>query len=179
MSIRTNPETSHTVRLTGVTDSLNELAGQRLRRIAQRYTAGRRAIVEVLAASDRPLTIPEIVDRGEGLALSSVYRNLATLEQAGIAVRIVTARDHIGIFVTTAGESSSDGDDVSGGGDAGAWGRATAGGGATAAFARDRFSSSISAMYLSISVRCSGDRSLALRRYSWKLLIALSGSFRP
>lgn len=94
MSIRTIPETGDTVRLTSVTDSLNELAGQRLRRISQRYTAGRRAIVEVLAASDRPLTIPEIVDHGEGLALSSVYRNLATLEQAGIAVRIVTARDH-------------------------------------------------------------------------------------
>lgn len=75
-------------------DDLDERAGQRLRRISQRYTAGRRAIVEVLAASERPLTIPEIVERGHGLAMSSVYRNLATLEQAGIAVRIVTARAH-------------------------------------------------------------------------------------
>lgn len=75
-------------------DDLDEQASQRLRRIAQRYTAGRRAIVGVLAAADRPLTIPEIVERGDGLAVSSVYRNLATLEQAGVAVRIVTARDH-------------------------------------------------------------------------------------
>lgn len=73
---------------------LHELAAQRLRRIAQRYTSGRRDIVGVLAATDRPLTIPEIVEHGDGLAVSSVYRNLATLEQAGIAVRIVTARDH-------------------------------------------------------------------------------------
>ena len=73
---------------------VHALAGQRLRRISQRYTQGRRAIVAVLAATDRPLTIPEIVEQGDGLAVSSVYRNLATLEQAGIAVRIVTARDH-------------------------------------------------------------------------------------
>lgn len=75
-------------------DDVHRLAQQRLRRISQRYTEGRRAIVEVLAASDGPLTIPEIVDAGENLAVSSVYRNLATLEQAGIAARIVTARDH-------------------------------------------------------------------------------------
>jgi Fur family ferric uptake transcriptional regulator len=75
-------------------DDVHLLAQQRLRRIAQRYTGGRRALVQVLTDADGPLTIPEIVERGDGLALSSVYRNLATLEQAGIATRIVTARDH-------------------------------------------------------------------------------------
>jgi Fur family ferric uptake transcriptional regulator len=94
MSIRTDLGTVGASRLDQVKDDLEARASQRLRRIGQRYTAGRRAIVEVLAASERPLTIPEIVEGGNGLALSSVYRNLATLEQAGIAVRIVTARDH-------------------------------------------------------------------------------------
>lgn len=91
---RTIPRTGRAGTLAPVSDDLDEQARQRLRRIAQRYTTGRRAIVGVLAGADRPLTIPEIVERGDGLAVSSVYRNLATLEQAGIAVRIVTARDH-------------------------------------------------------------------------------------
>lgn len=77
-----------------VPEDIDEQARQRLRRIGQRYTSGRRAIVAVLAGTDRPLTIPEIVEQRDDLAVSSVYRNLATLEQAGIAVRIVTARDH-------------------------------------------------------------------------------------
>jgi Fe2+ or Zn2+ uptake regulation protein len=77
-----------------VADDVHELATQRLRRISQRYTPGRRLLVEVLADSPRPLTIPEIVQRNEGLATSSVYRNLAMLEQAGIATRIVTSHEH-------------------------------------------------------------------------------------
>lgn len=44
----------------------------------------------VLAASGRPLTIPEILGRRHGLAQSSVYRNLVVLEQAGVVRRIVT-----------------------------------------------------------------------------------------
>jgi len=82
--------------MTRVSDppDVHELARQRLRRISQRYTDGRRALVEVLSEAEGPLTIPEIVERRNGLAVSSAYRNLATLEQAGIATRIVTARDH-------------------------------------------------------------------------------------
>ena len=73
---------------------IHEKATQRLRRISQRYTSGRRAIVTVMAGSDRPLTIPEIVGRDGSLATSSVYRNLATLEQAGVVSKIVTSHDH-------------------------------------------------------------------------------------
>ena len=57
-------------------------------------TAGRRAVVEVLVASDRPLTIPEVLARGRGLAQSSAYRNLAVLEQAGVVHRIVTSDEY-------------------------------------------------------------------------------------
>jgi Fe2+ or Zn2+ uptake regulation protein len=73
-----------------VTDELRELVASRLRRVHQRLTANREAIVDVLVASTRPLTIPEVLDAGRGLAQSSVYRNLVILEQAGVVHRIVT-----------------------------------------------------------------------------------------
>lgn len=62
----------------------------RLAAVGQRLTATRRAIVEALAAADRPLSIPEILSAGAGLAQSSVYRNLAVLERAGVVARVVT-----------------------------------------------------------------------------------------
>jgi Fe2+ or Zn2+ uptake regulation protein len=75
-------------------DDVHALAAQKLRRINQRYTSGRRVLVDALAGADRPLTIPEIVEQPGTLATSSVYRNLATLEQAGVASRIVTSGEH-------------------------------------------------------------------------------------
>ena len=78
-----------------VSDDLHADAAQRLRRIGQRYTAEQgRDLVETLFGADRPLTIPEIVEGSENLATSSVYRNLSTLEQAGVATRIVTNGEH-------------------------------------------------------------------------------------
>jgi Fur family ferric uptake transcriptional regulator len=72
-----------------VTD-LDRVALTRLRKDAQRYTDNRRQLVAVLAAADAPLTIPEILQRRSDLAQSSVYRNLAVLERAGVVQRIVT-----------------------------------------------------------------------------------------
>jgi Fe2+ or Zn2+ uptake regulation protein len=63
----------------------------RLRRVQQRLTPKRAAIIEVLAAADHPLALPEILAAGEGLAQSSVYRNLVVLEHAGVVHRIVTS----------------------------------------------------------------------------------------
>lgn len=68
-------------------------ATARLRADGQRYTTGRRDLVAALAASDRPLTIPQLLEVGEGLAQSSVYRNLAVLERAAVVHRIVTGDD--------------------------------------------------------------------------------------
>ena len=49
----------------------------RLAIVGQRLTGTRRLIVEALAAADRPLSIPEILESSQGLAQSSVYRNLS------------------------------------------------------------------------------------------------------
>jgi Fur family transcriptional regulator, ferric uptake regulator len=70
---------------------LHELASVRLRTRDQRYTRARRAIVDVLAGSDAPLSIPQLLRRDASLAQSSAYRNLAQLEQAGVVHRIVTS----------------------------------------------------------------------------------------
>ena len=65
----------------------------RLRRAGQRYTSKRRALVEIVTAAGQPLGIPDILAGRRGLAQSSVYRNLAVLEQARVVRRIVTGED--------------------------------------------------------------------------------------
>ena len=72
---------------------LDRVAHQRLRLDGQRYTANRRELVELLGRAGAPLTIPEILDRSDDLAQSSVYRNLSVLERAGVVQRIVTSGD--------------------------------------------------------------------------------------
>jgi len=60
----------------------------------QRYTAGRRAVVDALASADGPVTLPELIDRAPALAQSSAYRNLAVMEQVGVVRRLVHSADH-------------------------------------------------------------------------------------
>jgi Fur family transcriptional regulator, ferric uptake regulator len=75
-------------------DELHPTVARRLRLDGQRYTAQRRALVDVLDAAGAPLTLPQLLERSSGLAQSSAYRNLAVLERAGVAHRIVTTGDH-------------------------------------------------------------------------------------
>src|SRR5437879_13799049 len=69
-------------------DLHSTIAG-RLRSHQQRYTNGRRTLVEVLSGAGRPLTIAEILASGSVPAQSTAYRNLAVLEQAGVVRRAV------------------------------------------------------------------------------------------
>ena len=71
---------------------LHEITSERLAADGQRYTRNRRAIVGILGGADRPLALAEVLDQGDELAQSSVYRNLAVLEAAGV-VRKVVATD--------------------------------------------------------------------------------------
>jgi Fe2+ or Zn2+ uptake regulation protein len=73
-----------------VVDDLHARVGARLRRVEQRYTPGRRALVEALAEADRPLTTAELMAAaGPRLPQSTTYRNLSVLEQAGVARRVL------------------------------------------------------------------------------------------
>ncbi|MGI8663184.1 MAG: Fur family transcriptional regulator [Acidimicrobiales bacterium] len=69
---------------------LHATTSDRLRADGQRYTTGRKALVGELERSDRPLSIPELLQACRDLAQSSAYRNLAVLERAGVVRRIVT-----------------------------------------------------------------------------------------
>jgi Fe2+ or Zn2+ uptake regulation protein len=61
--------------------------------VDQRYTAGRRALVEALNVAGRPLTLPDILAAAPDMAQSSAYRNLAVLEGAGVVHRVVGPGD--------------------------------------------------------------------------------------
>ncbi len=71
-------------------DEIHEGVAVALAAVEQQYTANRRTLVALLASIDQPVSLPEIMEREPQLAQSSVYRNLGVLEQAGVAVRIVT-----------------------------------------------------------------------------------------
>lgn len=79
---------------------VHAIVDEQLRRTRQRYTPGRRQLVEMLMDADRPLTIPELTDEGADQSQSSLYRNLAILEQCG-AVRRVTSTDEVGRYELT------------------------------------------------------------------------------
>lgn len=72
-------------------DELDHTAAARLRAVGQRYTSGRAALVGLLAGSDHPLTIPEILQARAGMPQSSVYRNLTVLEEAGLVQRVASS----------------------------------------------------------------------------------------
>lgn len=77
--------------MTGATELLHDTIESRLRAVEQRYTSGRRDLVVALEQASRPLSIPEVVAARPELPQSSVYRNLAVLETAGVVRRIQTA----------------------------------------------------------------------------------------
>jgi Fur family transcriptional regulator, ferric uptake regulator len=70
---------------------------QRLKRTDQRYTPGRRAIIEALVEAGGPVSISDIADRLPELPRSSAYRHLVDLQAAGL-VRRVAANDEFGRF---------------------------------------------------------------------------------
>ena len=75
-----------------IDDDLHHVVEHRLRRIDQRYTSGRRAIVELLVTAGHPVSIADIAESLPDLPRSSAYRHLVDLQAAGL-VRRVTAND--------------------------------------------------------------------------------------
>jgi Fur family transcriptional regulator, ferric uptake regulator len=73
--------------------NVDQVATARLQRLGQRLTPRRQSLLSILGSARHPLTIHEILDRGSGLAMSSAYRNLTVLEQAGVVHRIITRED--------------------------------------------------------------------------------------
>jgi Fur family ferric uptake transcriptional regulator len=84
----------------GLTDGrsvLHDTVEERLRRAEQRYTGGRRAIIDVLVGAGHPVSIEEIGAAVPQLPRSSAYRHLVDLQSAGV-VRRVAANDEFARF---------------------------------------------------------------------------------
>jgi len=73
-----------------MTSDLHATVEERLRDAGQRYTLKRRELVEVLRRAGRPSATPDLVRGRRGMPQSSVYRNLAVLEQVGVVRRVIT-----------------------------------------------------------------------------------------
>jgi Fur family transcriptional regulator, ferric uptake regulator len=74
-------------------EELDRTATTRLRQAGQRYTDSRSALVHLLSSAEHPLTIPEILTAKSGMPQSSVYRNLAVLEDVGLVQRVASSDD--------------------------------------------------------------------------------------
>jgi Fur family ferric uptake transcriptional regulator len=77
--------------------TLHSLVSARLRKVDQRYTSGRRCMVELLVAAGRPVSIGDIADLRPEIARSSAYRHLMELQIAGV-VRRVASNDEFARF---------------------------------------------------------------------------------
>jgi Fe2+ or Zn2+ uptake regulation protein len=73
-------------------DDVHDVVQDRLRRVDQRYTTGRRAIIELLVGAGHPVSIGDIANRLPDLPRSSAYRHLVDLQVAGV-VRRIAAND--------------------------------------------------------------------------------------
>jgi len=78
-------------------EELHELVEVHLRRLDQRYTSGRQAVVELLATAGRPLSISDIAHAVPDVPRSSAYRHLSDLQEAGV-VRRIAANDEFARF---------------------------------------------------------------------------------
>lgn len=76
-----------------VRGDIHEIAERKLATINQRYSSRRRRLVEALDRADHPLIATDIVAIDDELPQSSVYRNLAVLEAAGVVVKVLTNGD--------------------------------------------------------------------------------------
>lgn len=66
---------------------------QRLFENEVRYTRGRRAVIEVLAKADGPKSAAELsAELGPQVPLSSIYRTLSILEEAGVVAHHLGAK---------------------------------------------------------------------------------------
>lgn len=68
-----------------MTTGLDREVESRLAEHGVRYTAGRETVIHALAGADGPLSASELYDDISGdLPLSSIYRSLSVLEEAGV-----------------------------------------------------------------------------------------------
>jgi Fur family transcriptional regulator, ferric uptake regulator len=76
-------------------DDLHAAAERRLTRVGQRHTKQRRAILDLVAAAGRPVSVPDLLgEDGSDVSQSSLYRNLVVLESVGVLQRVTGVGNH-------------------------------------------------------------------------------------
>jgi Fur family transcriptional regulator, ferric uptake regulator len=71
-----------------MTSEVHDAIAARIKTGDGRYTRSRRQLIDVLLATQQPLTVEEILGVDRELTLSSVYRNLAVFEETGLVRRL-------------------------------------------------------------------------------------------
>lgn len=77
------------------TVDIHGAAARRLAKVGQRHTRQRRAILDLIVAAGRPVSVPDLLGSGAaGVAQSSLYRNLVVLEGVGVVQRVAGWGNH-------------------------------------------------------------------------------------
>ena len=77
-----------------VDEGLHRLVELRLSQVSQRYTSGRKTVVEALASAGHPVSIEDIGGLAPRLPRSSAYRHLVDLQQCGVVRRVAANDDY-------------------------------------------------------------------------------------
>lgn len=72
---------------------IHGIAKRRMDEAGHMYTRARRLIMDTLAATSGPASIPAILQAAPTLVQSSLYRNLAVLQEAGLVTRVDVGDD--------------------------------------------------------------------------------------
>jgi Fe2+ or Zn2+ uptake regulation protein len=80
--------------VTTANDGIHAEIGWRLRTKKLVYTRGRRQLVDALLRIGHPASVPQLLKCDRGFTQSSVYRNLAYLERAGVVHKVAASDDH-------------------------------------------------------------------------------------
>lgn len=75
-------------------EAIHAEIGRRLRSDRLVYTSGRRRLIEALIDIGHPATVPELLRHRSKLTQSSIYRNLADLEAAGVVRKVAGNDEH-------------------------------------------------------------------------------------
>jgi Fur family ferric uptake transcriptional regulator len=67
---------------------IHTIARREMKSAGHMYTRGRQLLMDTLASLGGPATIPTILKHAPGLVQSSLYRNLAVLQETGLVTRV-------------------------------------------------------------------------------------------
>lgn len=89
-----DPDNESASQISTRSDAVHDRVQEHLAALDQRYTSGRRRLIELLVATSRPASLPELLALDPSIPQSSLYRNLDMLERTGLVRRLATGGEH-------------------------------------------------------------------------------------